>query len=308
MSTASGLLGRLATSGASRELRSRLAGSALRRVRPVRDRWQDEHGWCVACGRASRFAFNSWVIPLDQFEPEDAALVLHAYRRRESLLCAWCNSSLRVRCLAAAAVALFGGPGMSFAQLLERPSFRRLDVAEMNPIGSADSLHRMLLRLPKLAYSSYSGRAGLGQIVGGVRNEDLCNLTYPDGSFDLLLSSDTLEHVPDVDRAIAETLRVLRPGGVHLFTVPLVATRPGSLRRAVMRDEQVEHELPPRYHGRGSGAFRFLPAGDDLLTFSEFGGDLAGRLEKAGFEVEVLQPLGEDVTGAGWVFSTRVPA
>ena len=39
--------------------------------------------------------------------------------------------------------------------------------------------------------------------------------------FDLVLTSETLEHVPDPRLALRETLRVLRPGGRHVFTVPL---------------------------------------------------------------------------------------
>jgi SAM-dependent methyltransferase len=41
-----------------------------------------------------------------------------------------------------------------------------------------------------------------------------------DGSVDLLLSIEVLEHVADVDRAVREIGRVLRPGGVAVISTP----------------------------------------------------------------------------------------
>jgi SAM-dependent methyltransferase len=42
---------------------------------------------------------------------------------------------------------------------------------------------------------------------------DAENLAFPDGTFDLVYSWGVLHHSPDTPRAIAEVLRVLRPGG-----------------------------------------------------------------------------------------------
>jgi len=42
-------------------------------------------------------------------------------------------------------------------------------------------------------------------------------LPAPDAGFDLACCCDVLEHVSDVDRVIAETARVLEPGGLYLF-------------------------------------------------------------------------------------------
>lgn len=46
---------------------------------------------------------------------------------------------------------------------------------------------------------------------------DAEELPFEDASFDLVLGHAVLHHIPDLDRAFAEFLRVLRPGGIALF-------------------------------------------------------------------------------------------
>jgi len=55
-------------------------------------------------------------------------------------------------------------------------------------------------------------RLGIEYLVG-VGEE----LPFADAAFDLVSCCDVLEHVRDLDRVIAETARVLRPGGLYLF-------------------------------------------------------------------------------------------
>lgn len=49
---------------------------------------------------------------------------------------------------------------------------------------------------------------------------DASNLPFRDGSCDLLIATQILEHVPDYRLAISEFARVARPGGALVLTVP----------------------------------------------------------------------------------------
>lgn len=67
----------------------------------------------------------------------------------------------------------------------------------------------------KIAAAGYP-QAWLDRIVEGVGEE----LPFEDGSFDLVTTYQTLEHVSDVRLCLSEMLRVLRPGGVLHVRAP----------------------------------------------------------------------------------------
>jgi 2-polyprenyl-6-hydroxyphenyl methylase/3-demethylubiquinone-9 3-methyltransferase len=49
---------------------------------------------------------------------------------------------------------------------------------------------------------------------------DACRLAFADESFDVVISSECIEHTVDPLQALAEMCRVLKPGGVLVVTVP----------------------------------------------------------------------------------------
>lgn len=51
-----------------------------------------------------------------------------------------------------------------------------------------------------------------------VRQEDLLNFSFPDNSFDYILCWGVLMHIPEVEVAISEVSRVLKPGGVIVLS------------------------------------------------------------------------------------------
>lgn len=50
--------------------------------------------------------------------------------------------------------------------------------------------------------------------------QDACRLALPDGAYDLVVSSECIEHTPDPRAALAEMARVLAPGGRLVVTSP----------------------------------------------------------------------------------------
>lgn len=54
----------------------------------------------------------------------------------------------------------------------------------------------------------------------GLANADALNLPFADNSFDKVICSEVLEHIPDYAGALAEIERVLKPGGLFCASVP----------------------------------------------------------------------------------------
>ena len=50
---------------------------------------------------------------------------------------------------------------------------------------------------------------------------DILNIPVPDKSYDVILCSEVIEHIPDPISAIKEMSRILKPGGTLLITAPL---------------------------------------------------------------------------------------
>jgi SAM-dependent methyltransferase len=63
------------------------------------------------------------------------------------------------------------------------------------------------------------GVVGVGGSAVTVRG-DAGRLPFPDGSFDVVIAAEILEHIPEDQAVMAELTRVLRPGGTVVVTVP----------------------------------------------------------------------------------------
>ena len=115
-----------------------------------------------------------------------------------------------------------------------------------------------------------------GRVIDGVRHEDALDLSFEDASLDLLVSNDVFEHVPDLDLALSECARVLRPGGRLLFSIPFYDRADTSVARARLNEGRVIELLPAEYHGN--------PVSDKgSLVFSDIGWDVLPRSLASGF-------------------------
>jgi SAM-dependent methyltransferase len=72
--------------------------------------------------------------------------------------------------------------------------------------------------------ATFGGMIAAGEIPAdryvGVLRGDATRLPFADGAFDRVITSEVLEHIPADTAAIAELVRVLRPGGSFACTVP----------------------------------------------------------------------------------------
>jgi SAM-dependent methyltransferase len=241
---------------------------------------------CDACGRFGPMLYRRRVIP-----PRLEAMwglsprLADALARKESLDCWLCAAKLRARRIARVVLELYPvgsppAPARSVRAWVRTAEARALRIAEINRI---DGLHAELTHLPGLSWSDFDEHESPGI---GPRSEDLSRLSYPHESFDLVLTSETLEHVPDIEAALGEIRRVLKPGGHHVFTVPLL---PG-VEHTYRRTDRICH-----------------PGGDvGYPVVTEFGADLPAILEAAGFEAQLrFGPITEDDLAQVWVTRRR---
>lgn len=91
---------------------------------------------------------------------------------------------------------------------------------------------------------------------------DALRLPYADDSFDVVLMSEILEHIPDDESAMAEMVRILKPGGHAAVTVPRYWP------------EKICWTLSDEYHEVEGGHVRIYKATE-----------LADKLRAAGLEV-----------------------
>lgn len=81
---------------------------------------------------------------------------------------------------------------------------------------SASDLNDVDAILTAMAEQGEAPASATAEAVKG----DALDLPYEDGTFDCVIASEILEHVPEDDRAIDELVRVCKPGGRLAITVP----------------------------------------------------------------------------------------
>jgi SAM-dependent methyltransferase len=126
-------------------------------------------------------------------------------------------------------------PGPEVLNLGSGPFF---ELGELNRLGRRFTVCDIDPRAIELARRQW-GEA----LAGADVSEPGAPLPYPDARFDLLVSMDVIEHVPEPIAWTREALRVLKPGGVLFLTTPNYAS--ASLRVI----ENTALEAVARYQG-----------------------------------------------------------
>jgi len=170
--------------------------------------------------------------------------------RQQGLHCSDCQSNLRSMALAQAIMHLFEFPGL-FQEFVRSEQSKHLKILEINRAGN---LTPFLTTVP-------------GHMLVEYPDVDIMRLPFAEGAFDLVIHSDTLEHIAHPIRALSECRRVLRPGGFCAFTIPMIIDRLTITRAG----------FPPSYHGNAA------TTSGDHLVHTEYGSDSWKQVILAGF-------------------------
>lgn len=216
-----------------------------------------ETGKCFICGNKTEFMID------------DASCL---YREA---ICSHCGASKRNSDVAHSIVQTFIGKD----DLALSESIGDLQSLRIYETQAAGKLHDLLKTLPYYVCSEFHDSTPPGSVKGGVRCEDLQRLTFEENVFDLVISQDVLEHVADPVRAFREIVRILKPGGYHIFTVP-IHEKHNTVSRAILNETGIVQLMPAVYHGdplRQGGSY----------VYTDFGEDIVAKLNSIGMNTKI---------------------
>jgi SAM-dependent methyltransferase len=157
-----------------------------------------QRGRCIVCGRATLFIF--------QGGPETI---------RNHAVCIFCRSSSRNRHIAMCVLNEYKMHGIR--KLSDFCSHSELIVFNTS---SASPIAKALGKNKNIICTEFFDDVKPGDYKDGVQNQDLQRLTFNDNSIDLIISEDVFEHVPNYRLGFKEVHRVLKKGGMHIFSIP----------------------------------------------------------------------------------------
>ncbi len=237
-------------------------------------------GYCNLCARPTLFL-----------------LVDTPEKVRNHALCIWCTSSSRNRHIVKCVLEAFSGQGVQ-----RLSDFSRHPAIALYDTSSQGILRRGVPAGATLTFSEYFDDTPIGGYKDGILCQDLRKTTFPDASFDLMISEDVFEHIPGYRDAFVDVYRILKPGGYHIFSIPyFFAQKTRDLFE--WRDGKPALLEPIEYHGD--------PVRGMIPCFTYFGYDLMDLLHEIGFEVEIDISQFKDDNKLGtfnsFTFVTRKP-
>ena len=168
--------------------------------------------------------------------------------RQQGFHCNQCCNNLRAMGLSVAILREFNFQG-TLDQFCE--SLSAIKILEINTAGSLTPFFKKLMNHTLIQYPKF----------------DMLDLAIESESYDLVVHSDTLEHIPNPERALSECRRVLSKDGKCIFTIPIIVDRMTRSRAG----------LAPSFHGQ-SGVLA-----NDQVVWTEFGANFWHSVLTAGF-------------------------
>jgi SAM-dependent methyltransferase len=183
---------------------------------------------------------------------------------------------MRDRVLAAGLLDVFRQRGVD-ADTVAQLAGRLPDDVRILDTDAHSRIARRLQAHPGMIRSLYLPGKDNGERLDDDRmlNVDLERMPFPDRHFDVVITSEVMEHVRHVDTAHREIARCLKDDGVYLFTVPYDADLASTW---VLIDPETDEELvsPPHVHGDP------MIREEGIKAYRVFGRDLVEDLERTG--------------------------
>ena len=237
-------------------------------------RFRRTHATCNICGRRGSLLY----------EMPDVTILgsMHIGTLRETLRCRGCCGKMRDRVMAGALLdAVEKASGVRAATIDELALVLPDDLRILDTDANG-RIARRLAHRPGVFTSLYRPELPVGELLGdGVVNVDLEQIPFEDDRFDVILTTEVMEHVRFVDRAHREIARTLAPGGRYVFTVPYDESLERTWR---LIDPETDEFLvhPPHMHGdlgmRDEGIKSYRVFGRDIVEeLGTFGLDTTFR-------------------------------
>ena len=117
------------------------------------------------------------------------------------------SDEIRIHCIRCFGTAIHASMGLVLRELIQK--LEDCDTCELSARGP---LAAYLMHYSRsVALSEYFSNVVPGTKLNGIRCEDVQNLSYANGSFDIITDTEVLEHVPNDRRALIELRRALKP-------------------------------------------------------------------------------------------------
>ncbi|BAP33579.1 uncharacterized protein CHSO_4542 [Chryseobacterium sp. StRB126] len=198
---------------------------------------------------------------------------------REDATCKKCNSISRKRHLSKVILELINRKNnTSYSSLREISKDSGLRIYNVESNGA---LHHYLKHIDHYICSEYFGPYEThGKEQNGILNVDLMNIPFDDNTFDLIVSTEVFEHIPNPYKAFSEVHRILKKGGSHVFTVPYYEDKENDEVRAFLDgNNEIVHLMKPEYHGDP------IRSDEGILVYTIFAKEMQKKLELIGFKV-----------------------
>ena len=133
-------------------------------------------------------------------------------------------------------------------------------------------LMQEFLKFKNISYSACDNFTDSYEYFGAVKKEDLCNLTYPENSFNFIVCNHVLEHIEDDRKALESLYSVLSENGILIITVPINSSREETVENSTYNTR----ELRERHFGQHNHV-------------RQYGMDIMERFSSAGFKAECIK-------------------